>query len=258
VALDGISPDYATLDLYQHIESGHEAAWKLFVQIMPFAEARTYRFDPFDVTKVWPPEDYPLVPVGRLVLNRNPENYFAEVEQAAFAPANVVPGIGFSPDKLLQGRIFAYPDAQRYRLGANYALIPINQASAPVCNYQRAGSMRVDANGGSSPNYEPNTLGGPLPAVHITDHEHEVSGLIQRAGYRIDDDYVQAGEYYRNLSEDEKARLIDNLVDSLKHASREIQRRQLPHFFGADQEYGSRVAAGLGLAHSIKEGAGTL
>lgn len=253
VALDGINPDYATLDLFEHIESGKEAAWQLSVQIMPEQEAQTYRFDPFDATKIWPVEDYPLVPVGRLVLNRNPQNYFAEVEQAAFAPASVVPGIGFSPDKLLQGRIFTYPDAQRYRLGTNYAHIPINQASTAVCNYQRGGAMRVDGNGGNGPNYEPNTLGGPLPATHVTDHEQAVSGVIQRVGYRIDDDYFQAGDYYRKLSANEKTRLIDNLVDSLKHASRDIQERQLPHFFKADQEYGTRIATGLGLTHLVEE-----
>lgn len=258
VAMDGTHPDYATFDLFEHIEGGNEAAWKLFVQIMPYAEARTYRFDPFDVTKLWPPEDYPLVPVGRLVLNRNPQNYFAEVEQAAFAPANVVPGIGFSPDKLLQGRIFSYPDAQRYRLGTNYALIPVNRASTAVCNYQRGGSMRVDENGGSGPNYEPNTCAGPLPATHMTDHEQEVSGFIQRASYRIDDDYVQAGDYYRKLSEAEKARLIDNLVESLKHVSREVQEHQLPHFLRADHEYGTRVAAGLDLTGFMEGTAETL
>lgn len=258
VAMDGINPDYATLDLFDHIASGHEAAWKLSVQIMPYEDAKTYRFDPFDVTKTWPPEDYPLIPVGRLALNRNPENYFAEVEQVAFAPASVVPGIGFSPDKLLQGRVFSYPDAQRYRLGTNYALIPINQASTPICNYQRGGAMRVDGNGGSGPNYEPNTLNGPRQATHVTDHEQEISGIIQRAGYRVDDDYFQAGEYYRNLSEDEKAHLVDNLVDSLKHASKEIQERQLPHFLKSDKDYGMRVAAGLGLSHLVEEHAGTL
>lgn len=247
IALDGVNPDYATIDLFNHIESGNEAVWKLFVQIMPFEEAKTYRFDPFDVTKLWPTEDYPLVPVGRLALNRNPQNYFVEVEQAAFAPANVVPGIGFSPDKLLQGRIFTYPDAQRYRLGTNYALIPVNQATAPVCNYQRGGAMRVDTNGGINPNYEPNTFGGPLPASQVTEHMQEVSGFIQRASYRVDNDYVQAGEYYRQLGAEEKTRLIENLIDSLKHASPEVQKRQLPHFFRTDQEYGARVAVGLGL-----------
>lgn len=253
IAMDGMNPDYATLDLFEHIESGKEAAWRLFVQIMPSEEAKTYRFDPFDVTKIWPIEDYPLVPVGRLALNRNPQNYFAEVEQAAFAPASVVPGIGFSPDKLLQGRIFAYPDAQRYRLGTNYALIPVNQPLAGIHNYQRAGSMRIDTNGGPTPNYEPNSFGGPLPVTNVTDYSQEVSGLVQRTGYRIDDDYFQAGEFYRKLSAEEKDRLVDNLTDSLKHASLEVQKRQLPHFFRADREYGTRVAAGLGLTDFAEE-----
>jgi len=253
IAMDGKNPDYATWDLFEHIASGKEAAWKLFVQVMPFEEAWTYRFDPFDVTKVWLHKDYPLQPVGRLVLNRNPENYFAEVEQAAFAPASVVPGIGFSPDKLLQGRIFAYPDAQRYRLGVNYPLLPVNKAQVPVCNYQRAGAMRVDANGGSGPNYGPNSFNGPVSAPHDQEHAMELHGLTRRAGYREEDDFVQAGQLYSRMSEAEKDRLIDNLVDALKHVNREIQERQVQHFLRAHQDYGKRVAAGLGLELREKE-----
>ncbi len=255
VEMDGKNPDYATVDLFDHIAGGNEAAWRLFVQVMPFEDASTYRFDPFDVTKVWLHGDYPLIPVGRLVLNRNPENYFAEVEQAAFAPANVVPGIGFSPDKLLQGRIFSYPDAQRYRLGVNHALLPVNRPRVPVNNYHRNGIMRVDDNGGSGPNYEPNTFGGPAPvsAQRYRDHALEVSGFARRTGYREEDDFVQAGQLYRRMSAEEQARLIDNLVDSLTHVKREIQQRQIQHFLKADPEYGARVAAGLGLAsHSQK------
>ena len=253
IAMDGKNPDYATVDLFNHLASGQEAAWKLYVQIMPIEEAQKYRFDPFDVTKVWLHKDYPLIPVGRLVLNRNPENYFAEVEQAAFAPASVVPGIGFSPDKLLQGRIFAYPDAQRYRMGANYALLPVNRAQSPVCNYQRAGVMRVDANGGNGPNYEPNSLNGPAPAPQYHEHAVEVSGFTTRARYSEENDFVQAGQLYNRMSAEEQARLIDNLVDAMKHVKKEIQERQVKHFFRADPEYGRRIAAGLGLEVREKE-----
>src|SRR6185295_8582255 len=159
-------PDYATRDLFEHIRGGGIAAWKAYVQIMPIQDAATYRYDPFDVTKVWRYKDYPLIPIGRLVLNRNPENFFAEIEQAAFSPSSFVPGIEPSPDKLLQGRLFSYPDTQRHRLGANYAQIPVNcPYSKRANNYQRDGQMRIDGNGGSAANYSPNTRQGPVADV---------------------------------------------------------------------------------------------
>src|SRR5690606_31155888 len=143
--------------LYESIEAGNFPSWRLCVQIMPEADARTYRINPFDVTKVWPHADYPLIEIGVLELNRNPDNYFAEVEQAAFTPANIVPGIGFSPDRMLQGRLFSYGDTQRYRLGVNHHLIPVNAPRSPTYNpYHRDGAMRVDGNGGGGPNYQPN------------------------------------------------------------------------------------------------------
>ena len=155
-ALAGRDPDHATRDLDQHLRGGGTAAWRVFVQVMPLADADTYRYDPFDVTRVWRYRDYPLLPVGRLVLDRAPANFFADVEQAAFSPANFVPGVEASPDKLLQGRLFSYPDTQRYRLGPNYALIPVNcpRGAAALRNYQRDGLMRTDANGGGGPNYD--------------------------------------------------------------------------------------------------------
>src|SRR5215831_20592792 len=156
-------PDHATRDLFQHIQGGGVAAWKAYVQIMPIKDAETYRYDPFDVTKVWRYKDYPLIPIGRLVLDRNPENFFADIEQAAFSPANFVPGVEPSPDKLLQGRLFSYPDTQRHRLGPNYALIGVNcPFSGRINNYQRDGAMRVDSNGSGQPNYSPNSRGGPM------------------------------------------------------------------------------------------------
>lgn len=248
VRMAGVNPDYATLDLFEHIASGKEAAWTVYVQIMPLEEAASYRFDPFDVTKVWLHKDYPLIPFGRFVLNRNPRNYFAEVEQAAFSPSNIVPGIEFSPDKMLQGRIFAYPDTHRYRLGTNYALLPINRPVAEVRNYQRDGAMRFDDNGGNRPNYEPNSLNGPQAAPLYSPLPYDVSGLAQRVGYRDEDnDYVQPGLLYRLMSEDEKVRLTGNLIDHMKNVRREVQERQIQHFYKADPDYGARVARGLGL-----------
>lgn len=203
----GVDPDHATRDLFEEIAKGNEAAWKVYVQIMPPEEADTYRFNPFDVTKVWSHKDYPLIPIGRLVLNRNPKNYFAEVEQAAFSPANVVPGVSFSPDKLLQGRLFAYADAHHYRLGGNYGLLPINCPHArKALNYERDGAMRFDNNGDSSVNYEPNSFGGPKEALEYKDLPFEVSGLVDRTSYHHNDnDFVQAGDLYRVMKEEEKA-----------------------------------------------------
>lgn len=248
VRMAGENPDYATIDLFEHIADGNEAAWKVYVQIMPLEDAATYRFDPFDVTKVWLHKDYPLIPVGRLVLNRNPQNYFAEVEQAAFSPSNVVPGIEFSPDKMLQGRIFGYPDTQRYRLGANYALLPINRPHSEVHNYQRDGAMRFDDNGGNRPHYEPNSFNGPKAAPLYSPLPYEVSGLAQQTGYRDEDsDFIQPGLLYRLMTEAERSRLISNLVGHMKGAKKEIQERQVQNFFKADPEYGTRIAQGLGL-----------
>ncbi|GHO57244.1 catalase [Ktedonobacter robiniae] len=250
-AMAGINPDFATLDLFEHIESGKEAAWTCSVQIMPMEEAAKYRFDPFDVTKVWLHSDYPLIPIGRLVLNRNPENYFAEVEQAAFAPTNIVPGIGFSPDKMLQGRIFAYPDAHRYRVGTNYAHLPINRPQVEINNYRRDGSMRFDGNGGATPNYQPNSFGGPnaAPEFYRGDHQDAFSGNAERFAYELtDDDFAQPGALYRLMSEEEKTHLVNNLVGHMRNVkNKEIVERQVKHFYRADPEYGQRVAAGLGL-----------
>lgn len=243
----GQDPDDATRDLFAAIESGHVPAWTLYVQIMPLADADTYRFDPFDVTKVWSQKDYPLVPVGRMVLDRNPRNYFADVEQAAFSPGNLVPGIGVSPDKMLQGRLFAYADAHRYRLGANHALLPVNRPQTPAANYQRDGSMRTDENGGSSVYYEPNSFDGPREDAGAAQPPLPVSGFAGSASYDRDDHYTQAGELYRLLPESERADLIGNIVTAMRGVDRQIQLRQIGHFEKADPEYGARIAAGLGI-----------
>jgi catalase len=247
----GENPDYATQDLFDHIASGKSASWKLSVQLMPIADAANYRFDPFDVTKVWPHADYPLISVGRLVLDRNPENYFAEVEQAAFAPTNIVPGIGFSPDKMLQGRIFAYPDAHRYRVGPNYALLPVNKPAVPVNNYRRDGAMRFDDNGKGLAHYEPNSLNGPVPAKQYAQQPSPLTyqGQEARHAYALtDNDFVQPGNLYRLMSAEEKTRLVENIVGHMKNITRkEIAERQVALFSRADAEWGAHVAQGLGL-----------
>lgn len=244
----GENPDYHTEDLFNAIENGDFPAWKLYVQIMPLEDANTYRFDPFDVTKVWSQKDYPLIEVGRMVLNRNPENYFAEVEQATFSPGNFVPGIDVSPDKMLQGRLFAYADAHRYRVGANHNHLPINRPKNETNHYQRDGQMRFDGNGGKKVNYEPNSFGGP---TEINEHKQApfpVSGVAENVGYDHHDHYTQAGDLYRLMNEEERARLVANIVSAMKPVEREdIKLRQISHFYKADAEYGTRIAQGLGL-----------
>lgn len=246
--LAGSNPDYHTEDLFNAIENGDAPAWKLCVQIMPLADADHYRFNPFDVTKVWSQKDYPLIEVGRMVLDRNTDNYFAEVEQVTFTPGNIVPGVDFSPDKLLQGRLFAYGDAHRHRVGANSHLLPINHPKNEVKNYHRDGAMRSDANGGSSVYYEPNSLGGPTETLANKQASFEVHGMADSVAYDDDDHYTQAGDLYRLLSEDGKTRLIANIVGHMQPVEDEaIKVRQIQHFLKADPEYGARVAAGLGI-----------
>ncbi|MFD0682776.1 MULTISPECIES: catalase KatA [unclassified Paenibacillus] len=245
----GVNADYHTEDLFNAIENGDYPAWKLCVQIMPLEDANTYRFDPFDVTKVWSQKDYPLIEVGRMVLDRNPENYFAEVEQATFSPGTLVPGIDVSPDKMLQGRLFAYHDAHRYRVGANHQDLPINRARNAVNNYQRDGQMRHDNNGGGSVYYEPNSYGGPTETPETKQAAYEVSGLADSVAYDHNDHYTQAGDLYRLLSEDERARLVQTIVGAMQPVEKdEIKLRQIGHFYKADPEYGQRVAEGLGLS----------
>ncbi len=250
VRLAGEDPDFATRDLYEAIERGEHPAWTVYAQIMTPEQARDYRFDIFDITKVWPHADFPLIPVGRMVLNRNPRNYFAEVEQAAFSPGNLVPGIAPSPDKMLQGRLFSYHDTHRHRLGANYQLLPVNRPrGTEVHSYQRDGFMRFDDNGGDGPNYWPNSFGGPEPRPEVAEPPFEVEGEAARQKYvHPNDDFVQAGALYRQvMNEEERARLVGNLVAHMSGAIERIQYRQAALFYKCDPEYGTRVAEGLGL-----------
>jgi len=246
--LAGENPDFATQDLFEAIERGDFPKWKLCVQIMPEVQADSYYLNPFDLTKVWPHKDYPLIEVGVMELNRNPENYFAEIEQAAFAPANVVPGISFSPDKMLQGRILSYPDAHRYRLGVNYESLPVNHPKTEVNHYHRDGSMRFDGNAGSSPNYEPNTFGGPVEDPRFLEPPLKISGDASRYDHRKgNDDFIQAGNLFRLMKPEERARLMDNIADSMKTVPERIQQLQIQHFLKADEEYGRGVAERLAL-----------
>ncbi|MCW4019339.1 MAG: catalase [Candidatus Bathyarchaeota archaeon] len=249
--IKGTDPDHATRDLHNAIKNGDFPSWTLQMQIMPAKDAETYRFDVFDVTKVWPHADYPPINIGKLVLNRNPSNYFAEVEQAAFSPGNFVLGIGASPDKMLQGRLFAYHDAHRYRLGPNYLLLPVNQPKGVKAkNYQRDGYMRADGNEGDAPNYYPNSFGGPEPDINAAEPTFEVSGKAARQPYtHPNSDFVQPGDLYRKVMTDtDREHLIGNIVTHLCNANKEIQLRQARIFYKADPEYGQRVAEGLGIS----------
>jgi catalase len=252
--MKGKDPDHATRDLYNAIARGEYPAWRLEMQIMTPEEAVNYRFDPFDVTEVWPHGDVPPITIGRMVLNRNPENYFAEVEQAAFSPGNFVPGIGPSLDKMLQGRLFSYHDTHRHRLGPNYHLIPVNSAKGcPMNNYQRDGFMRVDNNSGGSPNYYPNSFGGPEPNPKTGEPPFKVSGISARHRYtHPNDDFVQTGALYSKVMTDtDREHLIGNIVSHLGGAQKRIQLRQTALFYKADPDYGTRVAKGLKL--DVKE-----
>jgi len=218
------------------------------VQVMNIADELKQDFDPLDVTKTWPEDKFPLIPVGRMVLNRNPENFFAETEQVAFCPASIVPGIELSADKLLQGRAFSYADTQRHRLGPNYLQLPINRPQIPVNNNQRDGAMQYGPFAGKV-NYEPNTLGGGMPveAPVMAASRQTLKGDIVRKKISKTNDFQQAGERYRSLNKKDQDHLVDNIVDGLGRANKTIQRRMVQNLTKADANLGKRVAAGLKL-----------
>ncbi len=245
-------PDHHIRDLHDTLSQGGDAAWRLEMQIMPLEDAAGYRFNPFDLTKVWPHSDYPPITIGRMVLNRNPDNYFAEVEQAAFEPANMVPGIGPSPDKMLLGRLFSYPDTHRHRIGVNYLQLPINRPQAAVHSYNKDGAMRYH-DAGDQPVYAPNSFGGPAAdPARFPDPSWNVSGEIVRTAYTLhseDDDYGQPGTLVRTvLSESDRAHLAHNIAEHLRPVEPTIQARSLEHWRRVDQRLGDRIAEGLGLA----------
>jgi len=235
-------------DLFESIEHGVFPKWRFCVQIMPEKDAETYRWNPFDLTKVWPHKDYPLIDVGILELNRNPENYFAEIEQACFSPSNIVPGIGFSPDKMLQGRIVSYADAHRYRVGTHYEMLPVNRPKSPVLHYHADGPMRFDAPKNTDAYYEPNSFGGPAQDARFAEPPLRISGDADRYNHRDgNDDFTQAGDLFRLMKPDEQQRLFANIAASMSGVPEEIVRRQLAHFSKADPRYGAGVSAALGL-----------
>jgi len=254
--MKGIDPDWAQRDLVDAIDRKDFPKWNLKIQVMTDEQARDFQWNPFDLTKVWPHADFPLIDVGVMELNEVPDNYFAQIEQSAFAPAHVVDGIGYSPDKMLQGRLLSYPDAHRYRLGANYEQIPVNRCPYAVNNYQRDGFMRVDGNGGSSPNYWPNSFDNieadeqyKEPAWNL---ESTLAGWYDRNAEGENDHYSQPAALFRKAMTDaDRRNLISNIVGAMKGISgpkkMDIINRQLCHFFRCDPELGMGVAEGLGV-----------
>lgn len=251
VRLAGEDPDYAQRDLFEAIARGDFPRWNVFVQVMGDEQRVAWEqrtgWNPFDLTKVWPHRDFPRIPVGVLELNRNPENYHAEVEQAAFSPAHVVPGMGYSPDRMLQGRLFGYHDAQLYRVGTNHQHLPVNRPRCPFHTQQRDGAMAFD-NGGAAPNYDPvNGAGSDSRGFGHGDAGWPLEGVAGRYDPRgMDDDYTQAGNLFRLLPADEQDRLTTNLANAMRGVPAEIQQRQLGHFTKADPRYGAEVARKLG------------
>jgi catalase len=235
-------------DLYEAIERKDFPRWKMFIQIMPEKDAAKCPYNPFDLTKVWFHKDYPPMEVGILELNRNPENYFAEVEQSAFNPANIVPGIGFSPDKMLQGRLFSYGDAQRYRLGVNHHLIPVNAPRNPVHSYHRDGAMRVDGNQGGTLGYEPNSYGEWQEQPDFKEPPLGLEGAADHWNHRQDDDYyTQPGHLFRLMSPEQKKALFENTARAMGDAPKEIKVRHIGNCLKADPAYGEGVAKALGI-----------
>ncbi|WP_309384016.1 catalase [Cerasicoccus frondis] len=236
--------------LFGAIEDGNFPQWDVYVQVMPEAEAETTPYNPFDLTKVWPHGDYPLIEVGVLELNRNAQNYFTEIEMAAYSPSNIVPGISFSPDKMLQARVFSYADAHRYRLGTHYEMLPVNQPKSAVNHYHKDGSMRFFDNFNENPDayYEPNTMNGPQQDPSVAEPPLRISGDADRYNHREgNDDYTQPGNLFRMFDEGQRQRLFENIAGAMAGVPEEIVQRQLVHFHRADPAYAAGVAKALGV-----------
>jgi catalase len=244
----GEDADYHMADLWNSIAGGDHPSWTLYVQVMPYEDAADYRFNPFDLTKVWPHGDYPLIKVGRMVLDRNPDNYFAQIEQAAFEPTNMVPGIGPSPDKMLLGRMFSYPDAHRYRIGTNYAQLPVNAPKSPVNSYAKDGAMRYSNPG--DPVYAPNSYGGPHanPAIAgETAAAYGVEDEVVRSAYKLhaeDDDFGQAGTMVREvLNDEQRERLAGNIIAHAGNGvSQPVLERVFEYWRNVDKTLGDKIA----------------
>ena len=236
-------------DLFNAIESGNFPKWTLSIQVMTEQQARTHKHNPFDVTKVWPKADYPLIEVGVMELNRYPDNFFAEVEQAAFSPANIVPGIGFSPDKMLQGRLFSYGDTQRYRLGVNFNHIPVNAPKCPFLSYHRDGKMRTDGNLGATPTYWPNSKGSWIDRNEaLIEPPLPIEGDATYWDHRVaDDHYEQPGILFRKMSPEQQRLLFENTARAMGDARIEVKQRHIANCAKADPAYGAGVAKALGI-----------
>ena len=255
--------DFSQRDLFEHIENRKFPKWNLKIQVMTVDEANAedYFFNPFDLTKVWPHANYPLIDVGELELNRNPENYFQDIEQLAFAPAHIVDGIGYSPDKMLQGRLLTYPDAQRYRLGVNYEEIPVNRCPFSTNNYQRDGQMRVDGNGGSTPNYYPNSfdkfeidLDYKEPSLEL---QSKIADWYDRNSEGENDHFSQPGNLFKLMSPEQQQNTINNIIGAMSGITgprkHEIVNRQLSHWYRVDGRLGVGIANGLGVEVEMVE-----
>ncbi len=250
--LSATDKDYAIQDLYNAIANGNPPSWTMYVQVMTYLQAQNSPFNPFDLTKIWPHTEYPLHEVGRMVLDTNPDNYFAQVEQLAFSPSHLIPGIEPSPDKMLQARLFSYPDTHRHRLGANYQQIPVN---APINmndnadsshNYQRDGPMTVTNNGGGAPNYFPNMFHGPRPNVMDGNHKWHadtIVGDVERVETGDEDNFSQCGDFFNKvLNEEERDRLTSNIAGHMKIASESIRTRAIANFACVDPMYGKMIS----------------
>jgi len=248
----GLDSDHHRRDLFEAIERGDYPSWTLYVQIMPYEDAKTYRFNPFDVTKIWPHSDYPLIEVGTMTLNKNPENFFAQIEQAAFAPSNFVPGIDASPDKMLLTRIFSYADAHRYRVGTNHAQLPVNAPKCPVHNYSTDGSVRYSFNAPDVPNYAPNSKGGPAGDPQAAGEGNwDSDGEMVRAADELhaeDDDFGQPGTLVREVMDDAaRERLVTNISGSVSGVrSEDIRERAFQYWEKVDADIGRRVREAVG------------
>lgn len=247
-------------DLYDNIENGNFPKWKMYIQVMTEEQANNMPYNPFDLTKVWYKKDFPLIEVGEWELNRNPDNYFAEVEQAAFTPANVVPGISFSPDKMLQGRLFSYGDAQRYRLGVNHHQIPVNQPRCPVHSFHRDGAMRTDGNMGSTVHYEPNSYGEWQEQPKYKEPALDLFGAADQWNFRDDDDnyFEQPGKLFNLMSLEQQQVLFENTGRNMNGVDKHIQLRHIIHCYKADPAYGQGVAEALGVSwHEVEAAVGS-
>jgi len=240
-------PDYSIRDLFNSISKGQYPTWSFYIQVMTFEQAEKNKSNPFDLTKIWSQKEFPLIPVGRMVLNRNPDNYFAQVEQIAFAPAHMVPGIEPSPDKMLQGRLFSYPDTHKHRLGANYQQIPVNCPFATrVANYQRDGFMTVNGNQENTPNYFPNSFNGPQGVPETQWHVYQTSGDVRKYNSADEDNFSQVTVFWEKvLKEEERRRLVSNIAGHLKDAREFLQQRAVAQFGKVHPDFGRMLAEEL-------------